>query len=73
MAEVLDVGQAARSRAGSKIERKREGCTQQRIDIQVRGVQDAADEGVQQGLRHAVSCVDQQVFLSNVHIIGSVT
>ena len=72
MVEVLDAGQAARSRAGSKIERKREGCIQQRIDIQVRRVPDVADEGVQQGLRHALSRMDQQAFLSNVHTIGSV-
>ena len=73
MVEVLDVGQAARSRAGSKIERKREGCTQQRFDIQVRGVPDVADEGVRQGDRHALSCMGQQAFLSNVHFTGGVT
>ena len=73
MAEVLDAGQAARSRAGSKIERKREGCTQQRFDIQVRGVPDAADKGIRPGIRHALSGLGKQTFSSHVRLIGSAT
>ena len=73
MAQVLDVGQAARSRAGSTIEGKRQGRSQQRIDIQVRGVPDAADKGIRPGIRHALSGLGKQTFSSHVRLIGSAT
>ena len=73
VAPLLDAGPAAQCRGEGAIEGKRQGRSQQRIDIQVRAVPDAADKGIQPGIRHAVSCVGQQTFSSIVRVTGGAT